>query len=214
MALKIGQFECNMFGEITYIVWDMTTRQAAVIDPGMSNDNERKAIDNYIADKELEIKYLLNTHIHLDHTFGIGHIERTYGVQLSASPADSPLAQRIEQQAVMFHLPFHATNVEIAHPLVAGDVIKLGDSRLEVIEVPGHTPGGLSFYSAENHIVFTGDSLFHSSIGRTDLPGGNHVLLVKSVTGRLLSLPDDTVVYPGHGPATTIGHERNFNPYL
>ena len=212
--LKIGKFECNMFGEITYIVWDAATRQAAVIDPGMSTENECKAVDNYIEDNDLDIKYLLNTHIHLDHTFGIGHIESTYGVKLSASPADAPLAERIQQQAVMFHLPFRASNVEIAHPLVAGDVIKLGETRLVVIEVPGHTPGGLAFYAPEDHIVFTGDSLFHSSIGRTDLPGGDHTTLVKAVTGQLLSLPDNTTVYPGHGPATTIGHERNFNPYL
>lgn len=203
-----------MFGEITYIVWDDVTRQAAIVDAGMSTAAECAAIDSFIADNGLTVKYLLNTHVHLDHTFGVPHAEETYGVRLSASPLDSPLAERIEQQAVMFHLPLKPSNVTIDIPLHEDDVLHLGDNEIKVIEVPGHTPGGLAFYAPSAHFVLTGDSLFHSSIGRTDLPGGNHSALVRSVTDKLLTLPGDTVVYPGHGDATTIGHELRYNPFL
>ena len=168
--LHIKGFEFNMFGEITYVVWDDASLEAAIVDAGMSTDAERRAIDLFIAENELKIKYLLNTHVHLDHTFGVPYIEKQYGVKLSASPLDTPLADRIEQQAVLFHLPIKPSNVTIANELREGDVLYLGDNKLEVIEVPGHTPGGLAFYSPEQHFVLTGDSLFHSSIGRTDLP--------------------------------------------
>ena len=203
-----------MFGEITYIVWDDATRQTAIVDAGMSTADERAAIDTFIADNNLTVKYLLNTHVHLDHTFGAHHVMSTYGVKLSASPFDTPLADRIEQQAVLFHLPVKPRNVIIGNPLREGDTLSLGDSELKVIEVPGHTPGGLAFYSPSGHFVLTGDSLFHSSVGRTDLPGGDYKTLIKAVTDKLLTLPADTVVYPGHGEPTTIGHELRYNPFL
>lgn len=214
MPLQVKPFEFNVFGETTYVVWDEDSREAAIVDAGMSDDTENRIIDRYIADNHLTVKYLLNTHIHLDHVFGAPHVQSRYGVGISASPLDAPLAQRVEQQAVMFHLPFKVSNVTIEHPLQEGDIIRLGKSWLDVIEVPGHSPGGLAFYCAAQHFVLTGDSLFHSSIGRTDLPGGDHATLVHSVTRRLLELPGNTTVYPGHGPATTIAHERTFNPYL
>lgn len=214
MALLIKGFEFNMFGETTYLVWDNATRETAIVDAGMSNETERHAIDSFISQNELKIKYLLNTHVHLDHTFGVPYARDRYGVALSASPLDAPLAERIEQQAVIFHLPIKPSNVIIEQELHDGDRIELGNEYLQVIEVPGHTPGGLAFYSPKGKFVLTGDSLFHSSIGRTDLPGGNHSTLIRAVTERLLTLPPDTTVYPGHGPATTIGHEARFNPYL
>ncbi len=214
MALKIKGFEFNMFGEITYLVWDEKSKEAAIVDAGMSNDAERSVIDGFIEDNRLKIKYLLNTHIHLDHTFGVHHIENRYGVKLSASPLDEPLASRVRQQAVLFHLPIDVEDVEITNRLSSGDRIELGDNFMTVISVPGHTPGGIAFYCRAQHFVITGDSLFLSSIGRTDLPGGSHSTLVRSVTENLLTLPPETVVYPGHGPATTIGHELTYNPYI
>lgn len=212
--LHIKGFEFNMFGETTYVVWDDESREAAIVDAGMSTDAERLAIDSFISNNKLIIKYLLNTHVHLDHAFGVPYIEKKYGIKLSASPLDTPLADRIEQQAVLFHLPIKASNVIITNQLNEGDVLFLGDNKLEVIKVPGHTPGGLAFYSPEQHFVLTGDSLFYGSIGRTDLPGGNHATLVKAVTDKLLTLPADTIVYPGHGPSTTIEQELRYNPFL
>jgi len=214
MPLHIKGFEFNMFGETTYLVWDDDSLETSIVDAGMSTDAERHELDSFIEQKKLKIKYLLNTHVHLDHAFGVPYAEERYGLRLSASPFDEPLADRIEQQAVLFHLPIKPSNVVITNLLYDGDVIKLGISELYVIEVPGHTPGGLAFHSPNDHFVLTGDSLFHSSIGRTDLPGGDHTLLVSSVTEKLLSLPADTIVYPGHGPSTTIGHERLYNPFL
>lgn len=214
MSLKLASFEFNPFGEITYIVWDPTSHEAAIVDAGMSNDRERAAIDHFLAEHSLTVKYLINTHMHIDHSFGISYIKDNYHVGVSASPYDEPLSKGLEQQAVMFHLPFKVDNVEIDHPLHDGDALLLGDNELTVIRVPGHTPGGIALYDAADKFVLTGDSLFHSSIGRTDLPGGDHATLVKAVTDRLLTLPGDTTVYPGHGPATSIAHERTFNPYL
>lgn len=214
MALKVTSFEFNMFGELTYIIWDETSREAALIDAGMSTQAECDTIDRFIAQHNLSLKYLVNTHIHLDHCFGIPYIKNRYRLGLSASPLDRPLADRIEQQSVMFHLPIKASNVTIDSELRQNDTLTLGDNKIEVIEVPGHTPGGLALYAPADHFVITGDSLFHSSIGRTDLPGGDHATLVNAVSKKLLTLPPDTVVYPGHGPSTTIGHEQVFNPYL
>ncbi|MDE6403287.1 MAG: MBL fold metallo-hydrolase, partial [Muribaculaceae bacterium] len=181
---------------------------------GMSDRAEREVVDGFIAANDLQVKYLLNTHIHVDHALGIPYMKQRYGVGLHASAAEEPLAALLQEQQAMFHLPVAVENVTIDTHLRAGDEIKLGDSTLTVIDVPGHTPGGIAFYCAAQHFVLTGDSLFLGSIGRTDLYGGNHDALIESVKNNLLSLPPETVVYPGHGPATTIGHERTYNPYL
>lgn len=214
MGLKLKGFECNMFGEITYVVWDEATREAAVVDAGMSNRAEREAIDRFIAANNLQVKYLLNTHMHVDHAMGIPYMKQQYGAKLHASAAEQPLAAMLKEQQAMFHLPVVVENVTIDKFLRSGDEIKLGDSVLTVIDVPGHTPGGVAYYCAAQHFVLTGDSLFLGSIGRTDLYGGSHEALLDAVKNNLLTLPADTVVYPGHGPATTIGHERTYNPYL
>lgn len=213
-GMKIQGFEVNMFGEITYIVWDSVSHEAAIIDAGMISESEEQAIDKFISEEGLNIKYLINTHLHIDHVFGVPHAKTRYSIGLSASEADSMLASRIKEQVQMFHLPVEAPDIEIAHPLNDGDILKLGNQELKVISVPGHSPGGLALYSKSGKFVVTGDSLFNRSIGRTDLPGGDYATLINAVTDKLLSLPDDTRVYPGHGPATTIADERRFNPYL
>lgn len=214
MALEVKSLEFNMFGEHTYIVWNPKDNIAAVIDPGMSTQAEINEFTDFIVSHELKLRYMINTHLHLDHSMGVNFIKRNYDIELMASPLDAPLAERIEQQGVLFNIPMKLENVEITYPLIEGDIIKIGDDYLKVIDVPGHTPGGIALYSPGNHFVFTGDSLFQGSIGRTDLPGGNHAALVNAVTRRLLTLPADTKVYPGHGPCTTIGHELTYNPYL
>lgn len=214
MSLKVKGFEVNMFGEMTYVVWDTASHEAAIIDAGMISKSEAQTIDSFISEEGLSVKYLINTHLHIDHVFGVPHIKGRYGIGLSASEADSILASRIEEQIKMFHLPVEAPDIDIAHPLADGDILKLGEEEITVIGVPGHSPGGLAFYAPEAHFVITGDSLFNRSIGRTDLPGGNHSTLVKAVTEKLLTLPGNTRVYPGHGPSTTIDDEIRFNPFL
>ncbi len=214
MSLRIRGFEVNMFAEITYIIWDSVTHEAAIVDAGMIDEDERKAIDNFIADEGLTLKYMINTHLHIDHCFGVGHIKSKYGLGLTASDSDAPLASRIKEQAQMFRIPVDVENVSIEHNLADGDTLKLGDEELKVIAVPGHSPGGIALYAPESKFVVTGDSLFNRSIGRTDLPGGDYATLIKAVTDRLLSLPGDTKVFPGHGAPTTIAEERRFNPFL
>lgn len=213
--MKVKRFEFNMFGENTYIVFDERTRHAAIIDPGMLNQRENTMFSGYIDDNKLIIRYLITTHIHIDHVLGIEYVENKYGVGLSASPDDAFLAKRVAQQAEMFHLPINVPEeIKLAQNLTEGDELPLGDDALEVINVPGHSPGSIALYSAKSEIVFTGDALFKSSIGRTDLPGGDYAQLIQAIQSKLLTLPDKTIVYPGHGPSTTIGQEKTFNPYV
>lgn len=213
--MKIASFEFNLFGERTYIVWDENTREAAVIDPGMVNDTEQRAFDMFIEKSGLKITHLLYTHLHIDHTFGHEHIVSKYGLTAEAHPHDAHLGTGRRQQAEMFHLRIPSpTSLTIDKPIEDGENIKIGMENLEVIAVPGHTQGSVAFYCRDNGFVVTGDALFKGSIGRTDLPGGNHQQLIDNIRIKLLTLPPDTVVYPGHGPATTIGAEILSNPFL
>lgn len=212
--LSVKRFVTNMFAENTYVVSDSLTHEAAVIDAGMLFDDEWQEFDAYIADNRLKVTHLLNTHLHIDHLFGVAEAVRRYGVGLSASSADSFLSDRVEQQAAMFGIRRKMEQIKIEHPLADGDEIRLGNSTLKVIATPGHSLGGICFYSADDGLLFSGDSLFQTGIGRTDLPGGDYATLIHSITDRLLTLPDDTKVLPGHGPSTTIAQERQYNPFL
>lgn len=213
--MKVKRFEFNMFGESTYVAYDEATKVAAIIDPGMMSNSECKQLDDYVATNSLKVAMLIATHIHIDHVLGVEYVEKKYGVGLSASSDDSFLADRVAEQARMFHLPISVSErVTVKNKLSDGDNLSLGDDDFEVINVPGHSPGSIALYSKKSGIVFTGDALFQGSIGRTDLPGGNYSTLIRSITDRLLTLPDSTVVFPGHGPSTTIGNEKKFNPYL
>lgn len=212
--MKIAKFEFNPFAENTYLLWDENTRDAVLIDPGCYTPAEQQQLARFIEKNELKIKHLLATHLHLDHAFGIPWAVRTYGTGLSANPADEFLLQGMEAQATAFGCTLPDQPVPIAHPLDEGDLIHVGNHTLRVLLVPGHSPGSLVFYSPEEKIAIGGDVLFLSSIGRTDLPGGNYKTLVKSIDEKLFTLPDDTRILPGHGPETTVGFERQHNPYL
>lgn len=213
--MKIQAFQFNMFGVNTYLVWDETSREAAIIDPGMMSSKDNDEIARFISANSLSLKYLLNTHLHIDHTLGNDFIENEYKVVTSANDADTFLGQRRREQAQMFGLPISDISpLTGTHNLKDNDRLYLGEQYIQVIAVPGHSPGSVAFYCPESQFVVTGDALFQGSIGRTDLPGGNHRQLIDSITTRLLKLPDNTQVYPGHGPKTTIGYERMANPYL
>lgn len=204
-----------MFGVNTYIVWDSATGDAAIVDPGMCNAEEFERLSDFIKDESLNVVALLNTHLHIDHLLGDEFVERRYGVKLQASPKDSFLSERLREQAAMFHLKINIPDrLDLAVPLKGGDEVQLGNSYLQVIDVPGHSPGSLAFYSPADGFVITGDALFRGSVGRTDLPGGNYSTLIKSIADNLLSLPPATVVYPGHGPSSTIADEMSMNPFL
>lgn len=212
--MKIKDFEFNFFGEKTYILYDESTREAAIVDPGMMNTNEDDILNRFIDRNNLVVRHIIATHIHVDHVMGLERLGERYDLGLEANDEDAPLASRIAEQTQMFRLPIQIDSFEISHKLKDGDKIKLGNEIIEVIAVPGHSKGSIALYVPESHFVVTGDALFKGSIGRTDLPGGDYGTLIKSITTKLMSLPDDTIVYPGHGPATTIGWEKRNNPFL
>lgn len=213
--MKIARFEFNLFGVNTYIVWDEATRQAAVIDPGMQTDAEALQLDEFIKAHGLNVVHLINTHLHIDHTLGNDHIINKYNLATEAHQGDATLGLARAEQARMFHLPIAAPSpLAISVSLKQGNEIAIGSGSLKVIEVPGHSQGSIALYDAKDGFVITGDALFNGSIGRTDLPGGDYATLIKAIQTQLLTLPDATVVYPGHGPATTIGDEKRQNPYI
>lgn len=213
--IAIKTFVFNPFDENTYLVWDTDTKQAMVIDPGMYNAHERATFDRFIKENGLTLVHMVNTHLHLDHTWGNDHVADTYKLKTEANSADSMLGARRREQAQMFGMnPDEMRPLNVETDLTQGDIITVGRIKFEVIQVPGHSPGGIALYDKEAGVVFSGDSLFERSIGRTDLPGGNYAQLVNAVTRRLLSLPGNTVVYPGHGNPTTVAAELASNPYL
>lgn len=212
--MKIARFVFALFGINTYVVWDPETSEAAIIDPGMSSDHERDAIVSFLNRENLTVKHLINTHLHIDHVAGNGFVAERFQVGTKAHKSDAMLGQRVAEQAAMFGLDFEPGGVEIETPLEDGDNIDIGNGQLKVIHVPGHSPGGIALYDAKGGYVISGDSLFQGSIGRTDLPGGNMDTLIHAVRNKLLTLPPDTVVYPGHGDPTTIDNEQRYNPFL
>lgn len=213
--MKLQPFQFNAFGELTYLVWDETTLEGAIVDPGMSTKREQQLLDSFIDEHEITLKYLLYTHLHIDHTLGHDHIVEAYRLESRAGSADAPLGHGRAQQAEMFRLTIPTpSELKIDIPIKDGDILPLGKETLQVISVPGHSPGSVAYYCKESGFVLTGDALFNGSIGRTDLPGGNHRLLIESIRTQLLTLPTKTIVFPGHGPSTTIEKERLTNPYL
>lgn len=200
--LKVKTFTFNNYGESTYLVIDPDTLDAAIIDPGMITPAERAELDTFIADHKLRLTQIVNTHLHLDHCFGHNYVRTKYGAKAAAYTADQFLTAQVPEKVV------------IDTPLADGDTITIGSDKLEVLHVPGHSPGSVALYSPTGGFVLTGDALFQGSIGRTDLPGGDMATLLKSIKSKLLTLPADTIVLPGHGPRTTIGTELRTNPFL
>ena len=212
--MKIKQIQNNPFQENTYIVWDEATMEAAIVDCGALFPQEEERIEAFVSDNNLKVKYILNTHLHLDHCFGNAWAAERYGILPMAHEDDETLLARMGEQARMFGLPFEVRTEKLGGYLKDGDVLTLGENRIEVIHTPGHSRGGLCFYIPSAGWLVSGDSLFEGSIGRTDLEGGSYATLIKSIQERLMTLPEDTVVYPGHGPYTTIGDEKRSNPFL
>jgi glyoxylase-like metal-dependent hydrolase (beta-lactamase superfamily II) len=171
-------------------------------------------LENFISKNNLKVKYLLLTHIHLDHYFGAPFVARTYNVPVSACKEDEFLLDVMSMQADMYGTPLPDAPIAIGNYLTAGDTLYLGTEPIEVRQVPGHSKGSLAYYLPQSGCVFCGDALFEGSIGRTDLPGGDFDELLSSIRAQLFTLPADTVAYPGHGPSTTIADEIRSNPFL
>jgi glyoxylase-like metal-dependent hydrolase (beta-lactamase superfamily II) len=202
-VLPLGAFQTNC-----YLVGSEKTKEGLVIDPG----SDSLAILDQIRRLGLEVKLIVNTHAHLDHVLAIESLKRTLGIKFALHADDVPILEQVPSNAVMW---FGRPVDPIPPPdilLKDGDVLEVGDIKLTVIHTPGHSPGGICLHT--DGMVFSGDTLFNFGIGRTDFPGGSYEQLLHSIATRLLTLPDDTVVLPGHGPDTTIGEERRANPFL
>lgn len=211
--LQIKSFEYNPFNENTYLVWNNETLESAVIDPGCYDDYERNELSQFITQNNLKIKYLINTHCHIDHIFGVNFIKKTFNPIYFIPEADLPLHKNASRQAEVFG--FRLDNLtEPDKFLSESEILKLGNDELKPLFTPGHTPGEFCLYSEKNKLCITGDVLFHQSIGRTDLWGGDYDTLIASIKSKLLTLPDDTKIFPGHGIESTIGIEKNKNPFL
>lgn len=210
--LQIKSFTFNPFQENTYLIYD-DSLQAAIIDPGCHTTQERKELADFILENNLKPVLLLNTHCHIDHVLGNDWVKNTYKIPLLIHRLELPVLKSVEAYASNYG--FH--NYSGAEPdgfLEEGEVISIGAEKLKVLFVPGHAPGHVVFYHAESGRAIGGDTLFQGSIGRTDLPGGNHQLLLDKIKSVLFALPDETVIYSGHGPETMIGFEKSNNPFV
>ena len=212
--MNVSRFELNPFGENTYILWHKSAKKAIVVDPGMMRDDERQMVVDFLDRHELTLQAVVLTHIHIDHVTGAKWLAEKYGVKILASKADEFLSASLPMQAQLFGLKIEVPEITIDQALKDGDELMLGDEKIVVIATPGHSPGGICLYMPDSATVISGDTLFEGSIGRTDLPGGNFDRLINSIKAKLLTLPDDTIVAPGHGYTTTIGNERLHNPFL
>lgn len=212
--LLVKIFPLMLFQVNCYVVYDPAEREAAIIDPGIVDNRELDAIDRFLRDNALQVVAVINTHLHIDHVVANSDLAAKYDVPVLAHADDAFLGNRLRDQAQQFGLPFRLENAGITRHLEDGEIIPIGSGSLEVIHLPGHSPGGIGLYDAADGFIITGDTLFQGSIGRTDLPGGDMGRLLESVRQRLYPLPDDTVVYPGHGPSSTIGREKLSNPFL
>ncbi|MCC6690275.1 MAG: MBL fold metallo-hydrolase [Bacteroidia bacterium] len=210
--INIKSFTFGPFQENTYVLYN-ETNECAIVDPGCYDDDERRELEKFISEKKLSAKLLLNTHGHIDHIVGNKFVFEKYGLQPLINANDLPALNSLETIAKLYGLNAEASP-EPAGNLNEGDVVKIGHSALEVLFTPGHSPGSVCFVSHSQKFIIGGDVLFYGSIGRTDLPGGNHQILINSITTKLMVLADDFSVYSGHGPVTTIGFERNNNPFL
>jgi len=212
--MKIKTFEFNQLGANTYVLSD-ETGECVIIDPSCFYTDEKEILINYIIDSDLVVKHLLNTHLHFDHVFGNSLIYDQFEVRPEAHKADEILLTTMNNQLTTFGFsPTQEPVIPIGTYLKENDIVTFGKQKLYVFEIPGHSPGSIIFYDEENGCAFVGDVLFRGSIGRTDLPNGNHLQLVEGIKEKLFKLPSETVIYPGHGPSTTIGYEKKYNPFL
>lgn len=210
---EVKFFEFNPFAENTYIVYD-ETGECAIFDPGCFTPEERAQLADFIQKNNLRPVRLINTHCHLDHVFGNAFVARTWGLTLETHQNEIVFLERFTRTCQMYGIVGAEESPMPGKFLDAGDTVQFGNTTLEIRFTPGHSPASLSFYCKEDDFVLAGDVLFMESIGRTDLPGGNMETLLESIRNQLFTLPDHTIVYPGHGPATTIRHEKEYNPFL
>lgn len=210
--IHIKSFTFNPFQENTYLIFT-DSGETAIIDPGCHTAQERSEIEEFITTEKLNPTLLLNTHCHIDHVLGNAWVKKHYQLELAIHPEEVAVLKSVEVYAPNYGFNgFEPTTAE--QYLHEGDLIQLGKEKLKVLFVPGHAPGHLVFYHEESKQAIVGDTVFRGSIGRTDLPGGNHQLLLQKIKSELFTLPDEVVLFPGHGPETTVGYEKMYNPFV
>ena len=198
--------------ENTYVLSN-DKKEAIIIDPGCYGQKEEQQLEDYIVSQGLQVRLLLNTHCHLDHVFGNKFVAERWDLKPHIHPREKPVLDYAPVSGLMWNLPFHNYSGDVVY-LNDGDVTGLDNEPLDVLFTPGHSPGSISFYSKGGGFVISGDVLFQRSVGRTDLPMGDFDTLANSIRTRLYTLPDGTIVYSGHGAATTVGEEKRNNPYV
>lgn len=211
--MKYQSFTFNPVQENTYLLWDEQTLEAAIVDTGAWDRQEEQSLADSIEALGLKLKYVLQTHAHFDHTFGLPFVHRTYGLKPIFHKDEADVYRQMPSMAARFGLNMGGGMPAIGQLLSDGDELLLGTTAVRLIHTPGHTPGSSVFYIPDAGLLFSGDTLFRESIGRTDLPGGSYEDELDSIKNKLFCLPDDTVVLTGHGPSTTIGWEKQNNPY-
>ena len=211
--MKLKHFTFNQFYENTFIVSD-STNDCIIIDPGCYSNDEKNILKKYIEHNNLNPVKLINTHCHIDHILGNKFVAKTWDLNLETHQNDIELLENSSEIARLYGFIDYEKSPSTTQFLNEGDIVEFGNSKLKILYTPGHAPGHISLYSKEEKFIISGDVLFNNSIGRTDLPGGDFNVLIESIKTKILCLDDDTVVYCGHGPATTVGYERVNNPFL
>lgn len=204
--MRKHKFEFNSFAENTYLLWDEQTLEAAVIDPGMSNAVEEQEFGAYVEAQGLRLVMALQTHCHFDHILGLPMVCRQFGLHPRFAEPEQPVYDAMPMWIRHLGIPYTQELPAAGAYLTEGEVLRLGATDIQVISTPGHTPGGISLYVPSERLVLTGDTLFKGNMGRTDL-GGDDYVERQSILHRLLTLPSDTLVLPGHGPSTTVADE-------
>lgn len=210
--LRVASFTFNPFQENTHVIIN-DAKECWIIDPGMYGADEEKYFFSFIEKEQLVPKAIINTHTHIDHIFGVDAVKTKYGIPFGMHELDLPVLNNAPGSATLFGFDFRIAP-QPDFFIKEGEALPLSDASVEVRLAPGHSPGSIVFYSADNGFVISGDVLFQGSVGRTDLPGGSQEVLFNSITSQLYTLPDNTAVYPGHGPVTNIGVEKRTNPFI
>lgn len=212
MSLKIQSITFNPFEENTYIISN-DNGECIIIDPGCYDQPERDELARIIKDAGWTPTRLINTHCHIDHILGNAFVANTYNIGLEIHQGELPVLQSGNAVAGMYGVPYQTSPTPVSFLDETTELI-FGGVQVKILFTPGHSPASICFYNATDGWLVGGDVLFHESIGRTDLPGGDHATLINSIRTKLFPLPDEIIVYPGHGLQTTIGYEKMFNPFL
>lgn len=210
--ISLRSFTFNPFSENTFVVWD-DTRKAIIVDPGMSDASEERELSAFIEAESLAPAWLVNTHSHIDHVLGNDYVKKQYGVPFVAHRKAVDTLRMASAAAQLYGISYNGSP-EPDQFIDEGEKLNFGKSVFEILFVPGHAPGHIALVNHESKVVIAGDVLFNGSVGRVDLPGGDGVLLRDSIQQKMYALPDDYTVYCGHGPETTIGKEKQSNPFV